>query len=61
MKKYLVTIIIILYCFSTFGQTENITSEANYHKAYQALQNMLEGKDSLNYEKAVFIIKDFCY
>ncbi len=29
-----------------------------FHKAYAALQNMLDGKDSLNYEKAVFITEN---
>ena len=29
-----------------------------FHKAYASLQNMLEGKDSLDYEKAVFITEN---
>lgn len=34
-----------------------LNSMLSFHKAYSALQNMLEGKDSLNYKKAVFIKK----
>ena len=58
MKKRLIIILIIFIHLSSYGQKDNDLSQAYYHQAYTALQNMLEGKDSLDYEKAVFICEN---
>ena len=62
MKK--ITILTVFALLSTFAQSaNNITdsSKAAFYSALDTLQNMLEGKDSLNYEKAVFITENAYY
>jgi hypothetical protein len=58
MKKILIIITIIFIHLSSYGQTDSDSSVHSFYKAYAALQNMLDGKDSLNYEKAVFITEN---
>jgi hypothetical protein len=61
MKKRLIIILIIFIRIASYGQTDKDSSKVSFYKAYTVLQYMFESKDSLNYEKAVLIIKDFCY
>lgn len=42
-------------------QTKSVSTDAAFYSAYSALKNMLEGKDSLNYEKAVFLTENAYY
>ncbi|MFZ4414054.1 MAG: hypothetical protein ACOYOV_13300 [Bacteroidales bacterium] len=59
MKKLFVVIAVIFVQYISFGQTnkQDVSKEC-FYKAYDALKSMLEGKDSLNYEKAVFITEN---
>ena len=61
MKKQFIMLAIIFIHFVSFGQsqkTKSDSSKVSYYKAYDELKNMLEGKETLNYEKAVFITEN---
>ena len=59
MKKLILVIAIIFVQYVSYGQTnKKDSSKVSFYKAYDALKSMLEGKDSLNYEKAVFITEN---
>ena len=59
MKKLLLVIAVIFVQYISYGQTnKKDSSKVSFYKAYEALKSMLEGKDSLNYEKAVFITEN---
>ncbi|MEI6697267.1 MAG: hypothetical protein WCO13_14530 [Bacteroidota bacterium] len=59
MKKNLIIILFIFIRLSSVGQTSiRDSSKVSFSLAYDALKSMLEGKDSLNYEKAVFITEN---
>ena len=61
MKKQFIILAIIFIHFVSFGQTQKTqtdSSKVSFYKAYEALKSMLEGKDNLNYEKAVFITEN---
>ena len=59
MKKQFIFLAIIFVQLVTYGQTnKKDSSKVSFYKAYDALKNMLEGKESLNYEKAVFITEN---
>ena len=56
MKKQFIFLAIIFVQLVTYGQTnKKDSSKVSFYKAYDALKNMMEGKESLNYENAVFI------
>ena len=58
-EKLLLIIAVIFIQHVTYGQINNKdVSKESFFKAYNALKSMLEGKDSLNYEKAVFITEN---
>ncbi len=59
MKKLILVITVIFVQYISYGQTnKKDSSKVSFYKAYEALKSMLEGKDSLNYEKAVFITEN---
>ena len=59
MKKLIFVIAVIFVQYISYGQTnKKDSSKVSFYKAYEALKSMLEGKDSLNYEKAVFITEN---
>ena len=59
MKKLLLVIAVIFVQYISYGQTnKKDSSKVSFYKAYDALKSMLEGKDSINYEKAVFITEN---
>ena len=52
MKRILLIIVAIIFIhLFSYRQMENDSSKANFYKAYTALLNMHEGKESLNYKK----------
>ena len=64
MKKQIIILAIIFSMFVTYGQSQKTntdSSQVSFYKAYDALKGMLEGKDTLNYEKAVFITENAYY
>ncbi len=64
MKRNLILTAILFAQIVSFGQSEQTSvdsSKACFYIAFDALKNMLEGKDSLNYEKAVFITENAYY
>ncbi len=59
MKKQFIIIAIIFIQFVSYGQTnKHDSTKISFYQAYDALKSMLEGKDSLNYEKAVFLTEN---
>lgn len=60
MKKVFISISIVLFAVLTQARPSmNLdSSKASFYNAFDAIKNMLEGKDSLNYEKAVFITEN---
>ena len=61
MRKPIITLTLLFVLLTFYGKSQTTiadSSKVNFYKAYAALQNMLEGKDSLNYEKAVFITEN---
>ncbi|MFZ4413250.1 MAG: hypothetical protein ACOYOV_09235 [Bacteroidales bacterium] len=59
MRNLLLIIAIVFVQFVSYGQTNKQDAyKESFYKAYNALESMLEGKDSLNYEKAVFITEN---
>lgn len=60
MKKYLLIITFSFVQFAVSAQQSG-NSYTSFYAAYTALKNMLEGKDSLNYEKAVFVTENAYY
>jgi hypothetical protein len=64
MKRHLTLIFLLLSFIGVQAQTQQAnqdSSKASFYSAFDALKNMLEGKDSLNYEKAVFITENAYY
>ena len=64
MKKQFIILAIIFIQFVSYGQSQQTNSDSSkvsFYKAYDALKNMLEGKDTLSYEKAVFITENAYY
>ena len=62
MKKQILLIALAFVQTIVFGQTEQeINPQTFFNSAFAELKNMLEGKDSLNYEKAVFITENAYY
>ena len=64
MKRNLILTIILFVQIVSYGQSKQTnvdSSKAAFHTAYESLKNMLQGKDSLNYEKAVFITENAYY
>jgi murein DD-endopeptidase MepM/ murein hydrolase activator NlpD len=63
MKKTIISATLILLV--SFAQSANLTatdsSKVAFYSAFDALKNMLDGKDSLNFEKAVFITENAYY
>lgn len=56
MKLSIFILCTLLYCFS-YCQTNN-ELEQYYYGSYMELKNMLEGKDTLSFKKAVFIAEN---
>lgn len=63
MKKNLFTLGLILFSILGYGQNQpNQTDpKAAFYTAFEELKNMLNGKEKLNYEKAVFITENAFY
>jgi|ERR1019366_796049 hypothetical protein len=62
MKKHFLFIAIVFVQTIAFGQTaKEKNSEEAFYSAFAELKNMLDGKDSLNYEKAVFVTENAYY
>lgn len=63
MKKTitLVTLALLFSFAQGANQVANDSSKTAFYSAFDALKNMLEGKDSLNYEKAIFITENAYY
>ena len=61
MRKVLMDIVTWLLLFVTtcsFAQTNTSNSKAGFVNAKQQLESMLSGKDSLSYEKAIYLIEN---
>ncbi|TRW97018.1 hypothetical protein [Flavobacterium gawalongense] len=57
MMKFLFILIISFY----FNQIQAQSKSASYNSAYIVLESMLEGKDSLNFKKALFTVENAWY
>lgn len=60
-KIILATFVLLASFAHGANQTNTDSSKTAFYSAFEALKNMLEGKDSLNYEKAVFITENAYY
>ncbi|MEI6697262.1 MAG: hypothetical protein WCO13_14505 [Bacteroidota bacterium] len=61
MKLKCIIVIVFFLLLTFYGQSQKTKTDASkesFYKAYDALKSMLEGKDSLNYEKAVFVTEN---
>src|SRR5580704_1792066 len=62
MKKKILLIVFTMMQTVLFAQTQQSDySKTCFYAAFDSLKNMLEGKDSLNFEKAVFITENAYY
>ena len=64
MKKTILLSVFTVLQLGLFAQTQQADtgiSKKCFYAAFDSLKNMLEGKDSLNYEKAVFITENAYY
>lgn len=63
MNKVFITPMFFLLINLAFGQHsfQADSSKTSFYTAYDALKNMLEGKDSLNFERAVFLTENAYY
>ena len=61
MKKEIVLITFVIANIISIAQTNPETPKTSFNSAFAELKSMLEGKDTLSYEKAVFITENGYY